>query len=148
MVGAVYAGAGGECRPGVLIVSAQMLERPTRDALVAHELGHFLLGHEAVRALYGQLETPRTLQEWATAQARREMDANAKAVEILVRVRGLSEGTAVRHMLTLLRGAALVQRRGARPLVGHAPACDEMRDLLARFPADGAWTESLMSACG
>ncbi len=74
----------------------------------------------------------------------RELDANAKAVEILVRVRGYREEQALSllydHLLSFNRAVA-----GHRTVIpwGHRPPCDELVDLLGRFRAHRAWTEGL-----
>jgi len=95
---------------------------------MAHELGHYVLGHDSViRRAASQAEYPR-FQEW------RELDANAKAVEILVRVQGLSEPEAVKMIADVLRRAADAELRGAPPTPGHLPPGTELADLLARFP--------------
>ena len=46
------------------------------DALIAHELGHYVLGHEPTSFV-------SSLADWQRAQEQRECDANAKSVEIL-----------------------------------------------------------------
>lgn len=63
------------------------------------------------------------------------MDANAKGVEILSRVRSWSERTAVITFLEFLSRVAAAERRGDPRLIGHASACEEITDLRARFPA-------------
>jgi hypothetical protein len=75
-----------------------------------------------------------TLGEWARLAMPRELDANAKAVEILTRVKGWPEATSLRVVADKLRSTIRAQQRGAPVGLGHLPACEELRDLLARFP--------------
>ena len=127
---------GGGYRSGYLYVTPSMLGSEHRDSLVAHELGHWLLNHDT--ALSRQFERPMTQGEWGRMVEPMEMDANAKAVEILVRVRGYPEASALRLVYLHLESA---HRRGV-DLLGHAPACEEIRDLLRRFPQHVSTTRS------
>ena len=133
-------GRGGAYRRGFFAVPVFVLGSEFRDAVVAHELAHYVLGHEA--ALTG-----------ATPEARlheleqRELDANAKAVEILARVRGLPEDQALRLVYRyLLNVHHRLQRSPGEDPQGHRPPCDEIADLLARFPQHLAWTARLECA--
>ena len=71
--------------------------------------------------------------EWARLTIPRELDANAKAVEILARVNGWPEVVALQVMAAYLAAAYAAQRRGQQIPVGHPSACEELRDLLHRF---------------
>ena len=75
------------------------------------------------------------LGDWAAQQIPKELDANAKGVEVLQRVERWSERTAYLVMLDYLRAAARAQRRGGVLAPGHPAACEEVRDLARRFPA-------------
>lgn len=88
--------------------------RGATQLILAHELGHYLLGHEVRESL-----------DWYNEQW--ERDANAKAVEILIRL-GVLPDTAVRGMYLLLRSA-----QANTPSLTHV-ACDEIADLLRRYP--------------
>ena len=140
LVGSNIEGVGGSYRRGLFTISTPMLRSRHRDSIVAHELAHYLLEHD--RPLRGTLAL-----EWQREQELRELDANAKAVEILVRVRGLREEQALSlvydHLLSFNR--LVTERRTVIPW-GHRPPCDEIADLLGRFPAHRAWTHGL--ACG
>ena len=97
-----------------------------RDWLLslAHELGHVTLAHrhERIRDV--------------TELRHMELDANARAIEILVRVRGWSEDDAVRRLAGYFVAANDKIRSGTRRLAsGHLPPCHELDDLLERFPA-------------
>ena len=82
--------------------------------LFAHELGHYVLEHRS--------SSPQV-----------EMEANAQAVEILVRVRRVDELQALTafhgYLLSVHRSQA---SRGVLP--GHASACQEIADLVRRYP--------------
>ena len=124
-IGAIY-------RQGNIFVNVRMLDSPNLTKLIAHELGHYVLGHDSV---ISQVASPA---EWERAQQQRELDANAKAVEILVRVQGLPEREALRIVMDALRRSQDEQRRYGLPLTpGHLPASAELADLLARYPDAG-----------
>ena len=81
------------------------------------------------------------------AYQERELDANAKSVEILERVGGLSEERALKTVYAYLLGVHWALERYPRlNLSGHKPPCVEIADLLARFPDQRAWTASLECA--
>jgi Zn-dependent peptidase ImmA (M78 family) len=100
IVGDNIEGVGGTYHRGLFTITTTMLTSRHRDSIVAHELAHYLLDHD--RPLAGTLSL-----DWQREQERRELDANAKSVEILVRVRRLSEEAALRtvyeHLLTFNR---------------------------------------------
>ena len=124
-------------RRGQLAVSAMLLQSAYRDAVVAHEMARYVLGHDApLRAEVGY--------ERQREHELREMEANAKAVEILMRVKGLSEEQALRtEYAVLLAFHRATQRGPGRMPPGHRPACEEAADLLGRFPQYASWTGSL-----
>ena len=125
---------------GFFSVSALTLTSPFRDAIVAHELAHYVLGHEA--PLRGSFEAERERD-----YQRRELDANAKAVEILTRVAGMSEVRALQTVHRYLDGIRWALDRYPRlDLRGHKPPCEEITDLLSRFPAQRGWTAALECA--
>jgi len=140
LVGSNIEGVGGSYRRGLFTISTPMLRSRHRDSIVAHELAHYLLEHD--RPLRGTLAL-----DWQREQELRELAANAKAVEILVRVRALREEQALSlvydHLLSFNR--LVTEQRTVIPW-GHRPPCDEIADLLGRFPAHRAWTDGL--ACG
>src|SRR5947209_20466513 len=69
-IGALY-------RQGNIFVNVRMLDSPNLTKLMAHELGHYVLGHD------GFIPQAVSQAEWQRGQEQRELDANAKAVEIL-----------------------------------------------------------------
>ena len=140
IVGNNIEGVGGTYRGGLFTITTSMLTSRHRDSIVAHELAHYLLNHD--RPLAGTLSL-----DWQREQELRELDANAKAVEVLVRVRRLSEQDALsvvyEHLLAFNRLVAA--RRTVIPW-GHRAPCDEIADLLGRFPSHRAWSAGLECA--
>lgn len=132
----------GTYRRGFFAVNELVLASEYRDAIVAHELGHYVLGHDAPLTSV----TPETrLHE----REQREMDANAKSVEILVWVWKVPEDQALRLVYTyLLNVHRRLQRSPSEDLLGHRPPCDEIADLLARYPRQLGWTSRLECAPG
>jgi hypothetical protein len=100
--------------------------------VIAHELGHAVLGHGHQPT--GFTDRAATLGEWARLAMPRELEANARSVEILTRVKGWPEATSLRIVAEKLRSVVRAQQRGVPVSLGHLPACEELRDLLARFP--------------
>lgn len=133
LVGTSVSNEGGHYTRGLFTVSTSMLASPHRDKVVAHELAHYLLGHE-----YPVLRREERYQ--------RELDANAKAVEIFSRVKGWSEEQAIRAVYGHLLAAWRSVQRGTPVATGHLPPCDEIGDLLGRFPHHAAWTGALECA--
>jgi len=122
-------GIGGRYRQGNFYLNETQLGSGGRDALVAHELAHYVLGHDSL------LSGAATMAEAVRMQELRELDANAKAVEILVRAKGLTERQALTMMVLYLRGAMAYQTRTGSPNPqGHRPVAEEIADLQARFP--------------
>ncbi|HVG80538.1 MAG TPA: ImmA/IrrE family metallo-endopeptidase, partial [Patescibacteria group bacterium] len=90
-------GIGGRYRQGNFYLNETQLNSGSLTALVAHELAHYVLGHDA------PLTGAASMSEYLRMQEQRELDANAKAVEILVRTQGLSERQALMTMVVKLR---------------------------------------------
>jgi hypothetical protein len=95
--------------------------------LMAHELGHYVLGHEPASFV-------SSTAEWQRIQEQRELDANAKAVEILMRASGLTQREAVDMVVARLRRAQRAIDGGAPLTSGHRTPAEEIADLLSRFP--------------
>ena len=99
------------------------LDGPAWPVSLAHELGHVTLAPRG-----DEIRNRRDLH-------RIELEANARAIEILVRVLGWPERDAVRRFAAYLVDANDKIRSGARRLArGHLAPCDELDDLLNRFP--------------
>ena len=127
----------GSFRRGYFAVSSITLSSTFRDAIVAHELGHYVLGHD--QPLRGA-----TSEEQERDYQQRELDANAKGVEILIRVARFSETRALRTMYDYLAGVQWALDRYPRmDLRGHKSPCQEMVDLLTRFPQQRRFTVPL-----
>ena len=132
----------GAYRRGFFAVNRLVLGSEFRDAIVAHELGHYVLGHDA--PLAGATSDARR-----RAREQRELDANAAAVDILIRVRQVPEDQALRMVYSyLLNVHRRLQRAPGEDLLGHRPPCEEIADLLDRFPQQLGWTGSLECAPG
>jgi hypothetical protein len=130
----------GSFRGGFISVSAITLASTFRDAIVAHELAHYVLGHDAPLAGGSYEERLREYQQ-------RELDANAKGVEILVRAGRFSERRALLTMYEYLAGLRWALARYPRmDLRGHKRPCEEIADLLGRFPRQRRWTATLECA--
>ncbi|MGH7365221.1 MAG: hypothetical protein ACREKQ_02550 [Candidatus Rokuibacteriota bacterium] len=132
----------GSYRRGFFAVNRLVLNSEFRDAIVAHELAHYVLGHDAPLAGATALARLREREQ-------RELDANAKAVEILAGVRKVPEDQALRMVYSYLFNVhRRLQRSPGEDLLGHRPPCDEIADLLARFPRQLVWTARLECAPG
>ena len=130
----------GTYRRGFFAVNELVLRSEFRDAIVAHELAHYVLGHDAPLA---GLTPEARLRE----REQRELDANATSVEILRRVRGVPEDQALRMAYSyLLNVHRRLQRSPGEDLLGHRPPCEEIADLLARYPGQLTWTSGLECA--
>jgi hypothetical protein len=117
-------------RPGGLMtVTPEALDPGKRtDFMLAHELAHWVLGHLDGRTYSSTLERRRASQA-------KEMAANAEAVPILVLARGGSERDAFVQAQAYLWGwKNLVERGGTGIPEGHAEPCEEIADLIRRFP--------------
>jgi hypothetical protein len=116
-VGIVYSPAAGK-----LWVSPSFLTSPHRDLILGITLAHHVLRRPS---------TAGTLADLEREQRQQRLDANAKAVEVLARTRGLSEQAAFSQLVGYLSGALRAQSTARPPTVG---ACEQLRDLQARFP--------------
>ncbi len=130
----------GSYRRGFFAVNRLVLGSEFRDAIVAHELAHYVLGHDAPLAGATNDARRREVEQ-------RELDANATSVEILAWVRQVPEDQALRMVYSyLLNVHRRLQRSPGEDLLGHRPPCDEIADLLGRFPQQAVWTAGLECA--
>jgi hypothetical protein len=119
-------GAQYDARRDVIVFRPTALGERHRDALMAHELGHVVLGHHLM---------PGSRED----RMAREVDANVAAVGILVTTHGLTEREALGRVYDWLSAASRYEARVGRGGTDHLPACQEAAALLARFPQHEAW---------
>src|SRR5437762_4982466 len=106
---------------------------------VTHELGHATLGHKLLGGDICDPGGPPVQGLWKCVPMgspqgklwleKMELDANARAIEIMVRVMGMTQSAALRRFAALLVRNANIPARG-----GHLGGCRELDDLLSRFP--------------
>jgi hypothetical protein len=116
--GAVY-------RRGVIVFTSGMLTSASRDSATAHELAHDFLRHD---------------QPSSRSSEDIEHQANIEAVRILQVGKGMSEEEAVRAVLEALARFHSAVRSGSPIARGHAHPCEEIRAVVAAYPAQRAWT--------
>jgi hypothetical protein len=132
------AGVGIAYTPGRLWVDPGLLGAWYADALVARTLAYELLPPVVQAA---------SMADYERRQRQRDLDANAKAVEILARARAWPERVALQAVYEWLAATHRAVVAGQVRLRGGQPEpCDQIRDLLGRFPAERGWTASLECA--
>jgi hypothetical protein len=109
---------------GGLYLNRRLLRASNRDLVIATALAYEMLRAPSKAISLADRERER-------AQIVR--DGHARAVDILVQVKGLSEETALEQMYAWL--LAIHRASGRRPEPGQVPACDLIGDLVRRFPA-------------
>lgn len=122
--GAVY-------RRGVITFTSGVLTSASRDTVTAHELGHYFLRHD---------------QPSMRSPAETEHQANIEAVHILQVGKGMSEEAALREVVATLDRNHGAVKSGAVMARGHAHPCEEIRAVVAAYPAHRPWTASLECA--
>jgi hypothetical protein len=120
--------AGAVYRRGVIVFTGRMLTSPSRDKATAHELGHYFLRHD---------------QPSSRPSEEIEHQANIEAVRILQTAKGLSEEAALRVVVEALDRTHGAVKAGAGLTRGHAHPCEEIRAVVAAYPAQRAWTATL-----
>jgi hypothetical protein len=121
-----YAGASVVVTGGRVYVHPGLLSSPAREVAIAKAVAW-----ETLRAP----SRATTLAAWEQERTARVLAADIRAVEILVQVVGLPEPLALARMHAWL---AALHRLGATGGASGAQApspCDEIRALVARFPA-------------
>jgi hypothetical protein len=111
---------------GGLYLNRRLLRASNRDLVIATALAY-----EMLRAP----SKATSLAERDRERAQIVRDGHARAVDILVQVKGLSEEAALEQMyawLVAIHRAAPASSRPAEP--GRVPACELIADLLRRFP--------------
>jgi hypothetical protein len=122
-----YANTSAVYASGYLYVHRRVLRASNRDLVIAKAIA------------YEMLRVPSkatTLAERERERGALTLDSNARAVDVLVQVKGVSEEAAVGEMyawlLAIHRGAGIAGR--PRP-AGAVTPCDQIADLLERYPA-------------
>jgi hypothetical protein len=119
-------------RSGVMTVTLALLDFPEtiRDAYIAHEMAHWILGH-VVGATVKVSDLPQ-----------REIDADVKAVEILMRAKHLSQTRAFASVYAQQMASKQSLDAGqTTPLASHPDPCRKMAALLAAYPAERAFVD-------
>ena len=109
-----------------LYLNRRLLRASNRDVVIAAALAYEMLRGPGRATSLADRERER---------AQMMLDANARAVDILIRVKGLSEEAALDHVYAWLLGmhrAATASSRPPEP--GGARPCDAIGDLLRRYP--------------
>ena len=123
--------AGAIYRRGVIVFTVRVLTSPSRDAITGHEMGHYVLHHDQPSA--------RTSEEI-------EHQANIEAVRILMVGKGVSEEAALREVLAALDRTRRAVTAGGALARGHAHPCEEIRAVVAAYPAQRSWTAAIACA--
>lgn len=136
MLGSAGRGDAATIRPGGLItMDHQFLAQPdVRDTVLAHEMAHLILGH---------MDRPPDSRD---AREQREIDADVKSVEILRRVRGMSEARAfslvATYVLTLKKS---LDQGGRVHTMGHGHPCRKVEALIKAYPRQQAVLDRLQA---
>jgi hypothetical protein len=134
-------GAGGVSSGGRLYLGPGALTSRHRDALVAAALAHVLVQRPS---------QARSLADFNRERRQQFMDTHAKAVEVLMLVKGWPEWMALDMIYEWLIGQHRAEPAAQRTAIGQgrATACEEIADLLGRYVQQRAWTEGLACAAG
>jgi hypothetical protein len=121
-----YAGAPAVYTRGTLYVSRRLLRASNRDLVIAKALAY-----ETLRAP----SRATSLAERDRERAARLLESNARAIEILVEVLGMTERAALEEMYAWLIAIHRGAQAAHRPAPSGSPsACDEIADLFRRLP--------------
>ena len=120
-----YATAPAVYARGALYLSRRVLRAPNRHLVIAKALAYEMLRAPSKATTVAERDRERAILS---------MESNARAVAILIEVRGVPEEAALEEMyawlLAIHRTSAT--RPGSPP--GGVSACDEIVDLLRRYP--------------
>jgi len=113
-------------RPGAILVNRPVLaDDYIAQAVLSHELAHFVLGHTDDRCRDRQHEC--------------EVEAYVGSVELLMTGWGHSYSDAVRLQYAYLKSVVLAVQRGEATVArGHVDPCRELQEFSARFQTTGS----------
>jgi hypothetical protein len=122
-----YASTSAVYASGYLYVHRRVLRASNRDLVIAKAIAH-----EMLRAP----TQATTLAERERERGALTLHSNARAVDILVEVKGVPEEAAVDQMYAWLLAMHRAAGPGGRPPPsGSVTPCDQIVDLLQRYPA-------------
>ena len=116
---AVYTG-------GTLYASRRLLRAQNRDLVIAKALAYEMLRAPSKATSLAERERER---------AQLSLESNARAVDILVEVKGLTQEAALEEMYAWLLAIHRAAVSARPPSSGAGATCDEIGDLLRRHPA-------------
>ena len=120
-------GTGSRYQGGRIVLGRALLTNDSGSAVLAQELAHHVLGH------------PDPTDQ---RSPQRELDANAKSVEVMVRAWGVEEGVAFRLVAAHLRALS------ALPVMpGRSGPCEQLTDLYRRYPTRTEPREAYSLGC-
>jgi hypothetical protein len=116
---------------GSLFLNRQLLRASNRDLVIATALAYEMLRGPG---------TATSLADRERERAKLALDSNARAVDILVQVKGMSEQAALDNMYVWLLGIHHAAVASGRPTPPDRPhPCDAIGDLLQRYPGSREW---------
>jgi len=116
---------------GSLFLNRRLLRASNRDLVIATALAY-----EMVRGP----GTATSLADRERERAKLALDSNARAVDILVQVKGMSEQAALDEMYAWLLGMHHAAVASGRPTPPDRPRpCDAIGNLLQRYPESREW---------
>lgn len=129
MLGSAGRGDAATIRPGGLVTldPKYLAPRDVRDQVLAHEMAHLILGH---------MDRPPDSHD---AREQREIEAEVKSVEILRRVRGMTEERAFALAAAYVLGLKKALDEGKRvDAMGHGHPCPKLAALIRAYPRQQA----------
>jgi hypothetical protein len=114
-----------------IYVNPRFLASPVRDVVIAYMFAYNLLWAPS---------QARSMAHYYGERQRRVVEANFKAVEVLTRVKGWSERASLEQVYNLRLGQhRSFVARGKSAAPGDVAPCEQIRDLLGRFPRHREW---------
>jgi hypothetical protein len=126
-----YAGSPAVYARGTLFLNRRLLRASNRDLVIATALAYELLRGPG---------TATSLADRERERAQLALESNARAVDILVQVKGRSEQAALDQMYAWLLGIHHAALASGRPTPPDRPRpCDAIGELLQRYPGSREW---------